>query len=75
MWWNAKCPFANRFPLTISSEARFALGEFITALCRKMGLPIPLLLLAVRFQLSNNASSVKGVGGRLRPRLHHAVGS
>ena len=57
-----QCPFANRFPLTISPEVRFTSGEFITALCRKMGLPIPLLLTAVGVQLSNNANCVTKVG-------------
>jgi hypothetical protein len=57
-----QCPFANRFPLTISSEVRLTSGEFITALCRKMGLPVPLLLTAVGIQLSNNAASAKKVG-------------
>jgi hypothetical protein len=57
-----QCPFANRFPLTISSEVRLTSGEFTTALCRKMGLPVPLLLTAVGVQLSNNANSAKKVG-------------
>ena len=57
-----QCPFANRFPLTISSEVRLTSGEFTTALCRKLGLPVPLLLTAVGVPLSNNANSAKKVG-------------
>ena len=57
-----QCPFANRFPLTISPEVRLTSGEFTTALGRKMGLPVPLLLSAVGVQLSNNANSAKKVG-------------
>jgi len=41
---------------------RLTSGEFVTALCRKMGLPIPQLLSAVGAQLSNNANSAKKVG-------------
>jgi len=57
-----QCPFANRFPLTISKELRFTPGEFITALGRKLGLPIPQLLTAVGVPLSNNSNSAKKVG-------------
>jgi hypothetical protein len=49
-----QCPFANRFPLTISSEVRLTSGEFTTALCRKMGLPVPLLLTAVGVQVKSS---------------------
>ncbi len=48
--------------MTIESELRLTPGEFTTALCRKLGLPVPLLLTAVGVQLSNNASSAKKVG-------------
>jgi hypothetical protein len=60
-----KRPFVNRFPLAISSELRFTSGEFTTALCRKLGLPIPQLLTAIGTPLSNNANSAKKVGDAL----------
>ena len=41
---------------------RFTSGEFITALGRKLGLPIPLLLPAVGMPLSNNPNSARKVG-------------
>ena len=34
------CPFANRFPLTISQHLRFTAGEFTTALAARLGLDI-----------------------------------
>ena len=64
------CPFANRFPLAISADIRFTSGEFITALGRKLGLPIPLLLPAVGMPLSNNPNSARKVGC-VWPRLHY----
>ena len=59
------CPFANRFPLTISQHLLFTSGEFTTALARKLGLVIPQLLTAVGMPLSNNPSSARKVGDAL----------
>ena len=53
------CPFANRFPLTISQHIRFTSGEFTTALARKLGLVIPQLLTAAGMPLSNNPNSAR----------------
>ena len=56
------CPFANRFPLTISQHLRFTSGEFTTALARKLGLVIPQLLTAIGMPLSNNTNSARKLG-------------
>ena len=59
------CPFANRFPLTISQHLRFTSGVFTTALARKLSLVIPQLLTAVGMPLSNNTNSARKVGDAL----------
>ena len=54
---------------TILPEVRFTSGEFITALCRKMGLPIPLLLSAV----GHAYTTVTGAKGDHVRTLHDTI--